>query len=668
MVPHLRGLSRPPRRRGRSRARPARRRSGLPLPARRPDASCSRTTSRSGPQRRAELDARARATAGSRSGPWYVQPDSLLPSGEAHVRNLLHGRRGRGARSARCRASATCPTPSAIRRSCRSSSPASASTAFVYWRGNGDEIDAHRRPRTAGSRPTAAPSRATLLRDGYFNAACLPRRRRGGRALAWRRRAPAATTRRRSRAADERLRPHAARRARRRGRRGARATHSATPRRARPARRRARSVPAAALPSVRGELARRAAREPAARRVVDAHRRSSSRTAAARRCSRAGPSRGRRSRRIARARPTSVPRCASPGDGCCRTRRTIRSAAARSTRSLRPGRRRGSHEAEGLARRDRSRGVLDRLAGPRRRAPHAVDRSSRRSRSSTRRRTRAPTSCACRSIPIRRCACRSACRSSRRCCSRCVERAGLHASTAGRRASSRPTIPSAPRWLPGQPPLDVEFVVARRPGVRLPPPPPRAGAPAPDDDRRRPRDRRRRRRACAVGDDGTLDVRLGDATYRGLLARRGPRRPRRQLRLRSASPTIRAPGSRRRRRGGAGAIPSGTRGARRRAHPSTCRAALDRPDRERATERPRRARRRRRGARRARRAARRPPRPRRQHRRATTACGCASRPAARARRSEAATTFDVATRTTGAPDDARLGAPARRARSRTRAG
>src|SRR5690606_12692412 len=26
-------------------------------------------------------------------GPWYVQPDSLLPSGESHVRNLLEGRR-----------------------------------------------------------------------------------------------------------------------------------------------------------------------------------------------------------------------------------------------------------------------------------------------------------------------------------------------------------------------------------------------------------------------------------------------------------------------------------------------------------------------------------------------------------------------------------------------
>src|SRR4029453_2720288 len=26
-------------------------------------------------------------------GPWYVQPDSFLPAGESHVRNLLEGRR-----------------------------------------------------------------------------------------------------------------------------------------------------------------------------------------------------------------------------------------------------------------------------------------------------------------------------------------------------------------------------------------------------------------------------------------------------------------------------------------------------------------------------------------------------------------------------------------------
>lgn len=40
-------------------------------------------------------DALAAAGAAGRVsvGPWYVQPDSLLPSGEAHVRNLLEGRR-----------------------------------------------------------------------------------------------------------------------------------------------------------------------------------------------------------------------------------------------------------------------------------------------------------------------------------------------------------------------------------------------------------------------------------------------------------------------------------------------------------------------------------------------------------------------------------------------
>jgi len=43
------------------------------------------------PERR---DALARAIADGRIavGPWYVQPDSLLPSGESLIRNLLRGR------------------------------------------------------------------------------------------------------------------------------------------------------------------------------------------------------------------------------------------------------------------------------------------------------------------------------------------------------------------------------------------------------------------------------------------------------------------------------------------------------------------------------------------------------------------------------------------------
>ena len=44
------------------------------------------------PHRRAELEA-GLASGRLAAGPWYVQPDSFLPGGETHVRNLLHGRR-----------------------------------------------------------------------------------------------------------------------------------------------------------------------------------------------------------------------------------------------------------------------------------------------------------------------------------------------------------------------------------------------------------------------------------------------------------------------------------------------------------------------------------------------------------------------------------------------
>src|SRR5258708_37702694 len=44
------------------------------------------------PERRAELEGACRSGRVG-VGPWYVQPDSLLPSGETHVRNLLEGRR-----------------------------------------------------------------------------------------------------------------------------------------------------------------------------------------------------------------------------------------------------------------------------------------------------------------------------------------------------------------------------------------------------------------------------------------------------------------------------------------------------------------------------------------------------------------------------------------------
>ncbi|MEX2394935.1 MAG: alpha-mannosidase, partial [Actinomycetota bacterium] len=44
------------------------------------------------PHRRAELESHIRAGR-IEIGPWYVQPDSLIPGGETHVRNLAEGRR-----------------------------------------------------------------------------------------------------------------------------------------------------------------------------------------------------------------------------------------------------------------------------------------------------------------------------------------------------------------------------------------------------------------------------------------------------------------------------------------------------------------------------------------------------------------------------------------------
>ncbi len=77
--------------------------------------------------------------------------------------------------------------------------------------------------------------------------------------------------------------------------------------------------------------------------------------------------------------------------------------------------------------------------------------------------------------------------------------------------------PSRPRWLPDQPPLDVEFVAADVPALgcrrmRLTP------APALPDEEDGGRVVETPGARVAVADDGTLDVRLGGAEYRGLLA------------------------------------------------------------------------------------------------------------------------------------------------------
>lgn len=104
-------------------------------------------------------------------GPWFVQPDALLPSGEAHVRNLLTGR---AAAAPFGPVSRVAYVPDAFGH------PAAfpmifagfGLTDFVYWRGNGDEIDALG-PVWRWVAPDAGAVVAHFLAEGYFCASGL---------------------------------------------------------------------------------------------------------------------------------------------------------------------------------------------------------------------------------------------------------------------------------------------------------------------------------------------------------------------------------------------------------------------------------------------------------------------------------------------------------------
>src|SRR6185369_15388982 len=91
------------------------------------------------PGRRAEIESACRARRIA-IGPWYVQPDSLLPSGESHIRNLLEGRR---VGSAFGPVSSVAYTPDSFGHPAQFPQIFSGFglEPFVYWRGNGDEID-----------------------------------------------------------------------------------------------------------------------------------------------------------------------------------------------------------------------------------------------------------------------------------------------------------------------------------------------------------------------------------------------------------------------------------------------------------------------------------------------------------------------------------------------
>lgn len=105
-------------------------------------------------------------------GPWYVQPDSLLPSGESHVRNLLEGRLVANDHGG-CSRVAYTPDSFGHPSQFPQLFAGFGLGPFVYWRGNGDEFD-----DLGGlyrwEAPDGSEVLAYVLSGGYSSAACLP--------------------------------------------------------------------------------------------------------------------------------------------------------------------------------------------------------------------------------------------------------------------------------------------------------------------------------------------------------------------------------------------------------------------------------------------------------------------------------------------------------------
>lgn len=105
-------------------------------------------------------------------GPWYVQPDSFLPSGEAHVRNLLEGRRV-AAGWGPCSTVAYTPDSFGHPAQLPQLFAGFGLSPFVYWRGNGNEID-ELPSEYRWVAPDGSEVVACHLARGYFNANGLP--------------------------------------------------------------------------------------------------------------------------------------------------------------------------------------------------------------------------------------------------------------------------------------------------------------------------------------------------------------------------------------------------------------------------------------------------------------------------------------------------------------
>ncbi len=116
------------------------------------------------PHQRGRIEAAVRARRLA-VGPWYVQPDSLLPSGEAHVRNLLHGRAVAGAFGP---VSTTAYVPDSFGHPAQFPQlfAGFGLDPFVYWRGNAADTGGCYRWRG----PDGSTVRAWYLAEGYFSA------------------------------------------------------------------------------------------------------------------------------------------------------------------------------------------------------------------------------------------------------------------------------------------------------------------------------------------------------------------------------------------------------------------------------------------------------------------------------------------------------------------
>jgi mannosylglycerate hydrolase len=124
------------------------------------------------PGRVAEL--RARIAEGRIAiGPWYVQPDSFLPAGESHVRNLLEGRRAGEIFGPVSRVGYT-PDSFGHPAQFPQLLAGFGLSAFVYWRGHGNEIETLP-PEYDWVAPDGTALLACHLGKGYFAAATDPR-------------------------------------------------------------------------------------------------------------------------------------------------------------------------------------------------------------------------------------------------------------------------------------------------------------------------------------------------------------------------------------------------------------------------------------------------------------------------------------------------------------